>query len=215
MIFRTLLVSLSAGSIFLGAERALAADVDSGGAEDVGLYLSAFGGITWPDVDGTGSILGVPSTLDFHSQSGRLIGVAVGADVYENVRAELEVSYLRSDLDSVFVSGVGTSAIDLKVTSTYVLGNAWMDLPMHDSFVPYVGLGLGLSRQKIESLGKDFGLAAQVGAGLNMALTEAVSIDAGYRFKTSTDIDLDATAGLDLNLNHYAHVAQIGLTVKF
>ncbi len=65
---------------------------------------------------------------------------------------------------SVRLSEVDVSGVDFNVLGFF--GNGWIDLPLSDAVVPYVGGGVGLGRIGVD--GEDqSGLAWQVGGGVN------------------------------------------------
>lgn len=77
----------------------------------------------------------------------------------------------------------------------FLLASAWYDVETGTRLVPYVGAGLGLARVTA-TYGEDCGCgataasaivpAAQLGAGLRVALGEPVTLDVGYRLRLAT-----------------------------
>lgn len=60
-------------------------------------------------------------------------------------------------------------------------------------------------------------LAAQIGAGVRFALTDTLTIDAGYRFKSALGVATDgAEDGAEAGYaSYYANVGQVGVSWTF
>jgi len=123
-----------------------------------------------------------------------------------HLRAELEFGYRQANIDKVALLGVRPVATGyISVSSAMV--NSWYDLPLNLPVIPYVGGGLGaanvvrssfslqvsnfpISAQRIE----DTVFAYQIGGGFSYPITDALAIDAGYRYLGTTDVH-DTTSG--------------------
>jgi opacity protein-like surface antigen len=114
------------------------------------------------------------------------------------------------------------------LSATYLLANAWYDLPIEGKFKPYFGAGAGLG-----FIGSDImvsptveigdsvtpAIALQLGAGARFEVSDKVSLDVGYRYKMIEDVSLpiinasNAANIEDIDLR--SHNLQVGLTYKF
>jgi len=176
-----------------------------------GLYGSLFGGLSWGDnVRGfTSSSRNSGSTTSFfningHSETGFVVGVAIGYDLSEilmkGLRVELEGSYHHNNLKGSFSagsttfssSGTATSAPAANTVTWAVMANAWYDFDFGSKFKPYVGGGVGWARNKFTPkpfsglpATEDEGFAWQAGAGINYQFSPGGSIGLGYRYLDS------------------------------
>jgi opacity protein-like surface antigen len=64
----------------------------------------------------------------------------------------------------------------------FVLGNLWVDVPVGETFSPYIGAGLGIGFIDFVGEGAS-GLAYQLGSGVSVGVTPSLAVDLGYRFK--------------------------------
>lgn len=217
-----------------------AADIEQPIVEEQGLgwYVSVFGGYKWGDGDidltweRTSQIPCLPAWLCINTEithegelhgdvdDGWIIGGTLGAQVTDNIRAEIEVSHARLDTETVareeasyLYSPIGEyEAKDKdKLRELFVLANFWFGLPLSGIFSPYFGGGVGVAHVNadfgVEDLptgngasspplsvsleADEWSFAYQLGAGLLIGLSENVAIDIGYRFKAIPNIDLD------------------------
>jgi opacity protein-like surface antigen len=228
---KQLLASVAVACMAFGPSIVKAEDA---GSETAGIkpYISMFaGGAALKDLTNqyftSSGSSGLYSKVPF--QRGYLIGGAVGLQLNDMVRVEAEVSRARWQAKGVdYLStngGVPTSTVNVvgPVTATYLLANAWLDLKNESRFTPYVGggIGAGWANAHVDAGGYGAGdgikagLAFQVGAGLKMAVSDHVSLDLGYRYKSLRDIDFAnfGTAGGSYDGNNLnSHNVQLGLT---
>lgn len=175
-----------------------------------GLYGSMFGGANWSkDYHGHTSSATISSfstsffNVNGHSQTGFVVGVAIGYDLSEVVtkglRVELEGAYRHNNVKGSFTlagttfssSGVSTSATRADAATWTVMANAWYDFDIGSGLKPYVGGGVGWARNKLVPKvtviptveHEDF--AWQLGAGINYQLAPGASIGLGYRYLDS------------------------------
>lgn len=199
------------------------ADVDPARSD---FYLTAFGGAVLP-VDWIVSTAGRPQEVNI--DTGFIVGGAVGTHILDTVRGELELAYSEADQcgyrrtpieeDCNFEANGGSN-----LSYVSVMANAWKDFQL-GIFTPYVGGGIGMAFidpdiDKSEEYRDDsFAMAAQVGAGVRFAVTEQLSVDAGYRFKAlmapvlsdfSGDTSNDHSVG-----THYSHNIISGLSWSY
>lgn len=157
--------------------------------------------------------------------TGFLAGVAVGRHVGPSWRLEGELSYANYDAtggtsdDVGSIAGGLTSSTDLD--ATYLMLNAWYDIPTEQKFQFYVGGGIGLAQvnsatsfssgQSLASNG-DTELAGQFGAGVAFPIGERLVMDAGYRFKVIHDAELGGAYNAS---SLQSHNMQLGLRYEF
>ena len=222
----TLLAGVAAASLFVGSGQAHAADVmDTSAADSMGLYVSVFAGASFPR-DVVTDYYGSEYTVNL--KTGYLLGGAVGMNVTDMIRGEVELSHSSWKGDSYFDSTADATAdpVDGNIKATYLLANLWVDIENDSSFTPYVGggAGLGWADGNTTFNGNTFGygdgemgFAFQVGAGLKFDLTENVLLDLGYRYKSIVNVDFDDSDGggiyRDADVN--SHNVQLGLTFNF
>ena len=237
-----LLAGACAASIMLAAiSNAQAADIVAPEPAPVGWlwYVSVFGGWSNPnslDGDLEFELGGNHYSYDFDADldNGWTAGIAVGAQVNEWLRGELELSGnwhdAGGDLDYA-VHGYGYD-IDGDVNALFVLGNLWFDIPIGTFFRPYAGGGLGFGRLSIDVDANghyadfdlfdddDWGFAWQVGFGAAFAMSDNVGIDIGYRYKRINNIsfgqdffqnvDVD-----DVDIDYSSHNIIAGIRIGF
>jgi opacity protein-like surface antigen len=226
-----LLASVAAACIALGPS-VVKADDAAAETSAVKPYISLFaGGASLNDItnqyfSSSGSS-GIYSKVPF--QRGYLIGGAVGLQFNDMVRIEAEVSRARwqaKGVDYLSTNGgvpASTANVAGAVSATYLMANAWLDFKNDSKFTPYVGggVGAGWSSAHVDAGGYGAGdgikpgLAFQLGAGLKMAISEQVSLDLGYRYKSLHNIDFEnfGTAGGSYDGNNLnSHNVQLGIT---
>jgi opacity protein-like surface antigen len=195
-----------------------------------GLYVSVFGGASLPNnVTGTYDSYGftVPMSAGF------LIGGAIGAQITDYARAELELSYARHSVNTSTPVSMwnDTYAGSGSVSTLYALGNIWFDLNTGTQFTPYIGGGAGLAvvmpDVHVDYFGSDYdwtagGIApaAQFGAGVRMKVTDKVTFDVGYRakavFSNTWQEDPNGSASYAAkSMNWLDQTIQAGVSVGF
>jgi opacity protein-like surface antigen len=93
-----------------------------------------------------------------------------------------------------------------EISTTTLLGNAYIDFANDSMFTPYVGAGLGYGWVNGKGTAKDKdGLALGLATGVAVDLTNNLAIDVGYRFR---DI---MVSGKDT----HEHQATVGMRFKF
>jgi opacity protein-like surface antigen len=246
-----LISSACAASLMLAlAPAASAADVDyAPEAAGPSWYISVFGGWSLPDDIDLSFATTFPSIQEFSAEvdidNGFLVGLAVGAQVNDWMRGELEVSGHWHDAggEAAFVTFgspiPATDAFDLNgdVDTRFLLANVWFDVPIGEKIRPYLGGGVGVGRLDIDVRGTDptpldasavaiddadWGFAYQLGAGLAFDLTPHMAVDIGYRFKRIHDVEpeLEIAAsflltGASSEVNYTSHNLLLGLRFGF
>lgn len=187
-------------------------------AQDTGLYLKAFGGLSAQQADRF-NLAGTDTSLSF--DNGTLFGGAIGyAYPDRNLRAEVEFNYRRSEADA-FPAGLGTGA-DFGATSLMV--NGYYMFNATNGFTPYVGAGVGyLTEIDFDIQGGTGateyndrgGVTMQAIAGAEYDLNDRMAVFAELRYFKGPTTKMTNTAGQSLEADFSTLDANIGLTVKF
>lgn len=221
------LATACAAAVTLGANSAQAADLDETVA-NMNWYVSAFGGVSlWNKYDPTWS----GYTYNMKFKTGFIAGAAIGVDgiLMENLRHEVEVSYMETKLKSLASTapfiGIGPSG---KTSSVNVLFNTWYDIDFGGPIKPYLGGGLGVGFMKsraavtngagLQWSGSDTGFAFQLGAGAKYEVTENIALDVSYRFRGVLDVNFTPAAAFPGGFSKddfLVHTVQAGVSFKF
>ncbi|HEY4136323.1 MAG TPA: outer membrane beta-barrel protein [Alphaproteobacteria bacterium] len=172
--------------------------------------------------------------LDTDVDNSYIVGVGAGYRFNSNIRADLTVGY-RGGYEAKDTLTSGTFTVDAEgdVSSLAGLLNLYYDIGKYGVFTPYVGGGIGLSRNKIDDVAISSGgvglgqidgddrisFAWQLSAGTSIELSKAVSLDIGYRYidlgkaETSDNGNAGGTpiTGLHQEGDLRAHEVQVGI----
>lgn len=219
-------VALIAGTPVLAADLIVDVPVDAPvSVADTGWYLSIFGGGVWANnVEADDGTVDDGQIFDFGTDIGWLVGAAVGTRFTDNLRGEIEVSTGSLGINDVTIDGTGPFAVDGSASTTYLLGNVWFDIDTGSGFTPYVGAGLGAGFISADASSgaplnyttelEGWGLAYQVGAGVQVDVADGIALDLGYRWKSIVNAELEGPVD-DAVVNTGSHVVQAGLTFGF
>ncbi|HSI63835.1 MAG TPA: outer membrane beta-barrel protein [Candidatus Saccharimonadia bacterium] len=179
-----------------------------------GPYLSLAGGALWLD---DASAFGVD--LDF--DTGFSVLGAVGYAFGNGLSVELESGYLGVEDAEVHVSGFGSFDVEGEFRQVPIFANVLYTVDVTDVVGVYVGAGAGVvwSEAEIDGVNgfdlpndiessSEWNFAAQAKAGLTFRVTDAVSLNVGYRFFYGSD----AVGGYDDSIGH---IAEGGITIRF
>jgi opacity protein-like surface antigen len=87
-----------------------------------------------------------------------------------------------------------TVADEGHVQTWALMANAWFDLGNSSTFTPYIGGGIGYAISKFDGGavydGVDGNFAWQLGAGVNIAVSDETSLGIGYRYFDAGDVEL-------------------------
>ena len=182
-------------------------------------YVSLFGGGVLP-LDTHFNYEGVNYMVDF--KTGFTVGASVGANLTPDLRGEVELAFQTYDVDDVETNGSATSG-DGQIDSYFLMANLWRDFDL-GGFHPYVGGGVGVAMMDV-NIDFDSGenvddttlaLAAQAGSGIRFPITDALTLDIGYRFKAAVGVLTEGTGGDDHTAaSYYSHVGQAGVSWTF
>ncbi len=99
---KLLLAGTCAASIMLGVSSVQAADLYEPVTQSQGWYVSIFGGASWLDeFDITYSNSGTAGLSETVTDAGFIVGGAIGMDISQNMRAEVEVSYFENSVNQL------------------------------------------------------------------------------------------------------------------
>lgn len=180
-----------------------------------GLYISGSLGNTWTrDADWSDS--GFTGDIDFDNALN--VGLALGKEINDRARAEIEISYRNADINTISFSGIDLPDSNGDLKSTAFMLNGYYDLTQDTLVKPYVSAGIGVVRHKIagSAAGLDLGsdsdtvFAYQIGAGIAKDINEKTAATLGYRYLGSSDGDFGTTT-----VEYGAHEIRAGLRYSF
>lgn len=210
-------------------------------------YVSLFGGWSAPrteESDFTYFFNGVTAyaySATTELNSGYIVGLAAGRNLFGSTRGEVEFAFSsynpgnRKEVSLATASAASSTFYYTpaggSLTSFTVMANIWHDFENSSRITPYVGGGLGVGYIQSSlmfdgivgtSAYNDTALAAafQIGAGVNFALHENVSLGVGYRFRGFTDFSLQENGGVhwtstDLGWNNMSHNILANINFNF
>lgn len=164
----------------------------------------------------------INSTID----PGGFFEGGVGCQVASSLRIEITGGvHLKSSLTDAF-----PGSLDAEIGSQYVFVSSYWDITNYAGFTPYVGGGIGASKNEISGLaapagatsGDDYDFAYHVGVGVSYDITSSLKFDLAYRY-----IDLgEVISGIDTTAlpadqgaisvdNIQGHEVKVGLRYHF
>jgi opacity protein-like surface antigen len=192
-----------------------------GSGDPSDLYVSIFGGAALPDKSAfeyDGNI------YSLSHKDGFTVGAAVGTHIAPGLRAEFEASYLRTGLKNASFDADSSGSASGHLNQGYFLSNIWKDFDL-GMITPYIGGGLGFGTEKFSNASLDgnalsdktgFGIAGQFGLGARVNISDNLSLDLGYRYKSIIDAMILAGDGVDFGENYdvatHNHLIQAGVT---
>lgn len=221
---KSLLATCAVSALVLFAANAQAADVTEPAPALSGFYVSLFGGASFlndVDTDYYGE------TYSVEAKTGYVLGGAIGAKIWDPLRAEVELSYARWKGDELNRELGPDGGVKGHIEAVYLLGNLWYDIQTDSGFTPYLGGGAGIGWADADTHFYDnapfgygdgeAGFAFQLGAGVKFDITENIGFDVGYRFKGILDVDFDDNDGNGIykKADLYSHNVQGGITFGF
>lgn len=176
-----------------------------------GLYFSLNGGAVWLDDVGA-----YGANLEF--DTGFSILGAVGYSFGNGLAVELESGYIGVDGAEGSYRGLHAD-VDGEFRQVPIFANVVYTIDLTDRLGVYIGGGAGLvwSEAEIDSVGgfntdftssDEWNFAAQAKAGLTFKVTDAASLNVGYRYYYGQD----AVGGLD---DAQGSVLEGGITIRF
>lgn len=186
-------------------------------------YASVFGGAAFvgdfdfeSDVNG-----GTPGSMSF--DTGYSVDAAIGYDFGNGLSIEAQLGHINAESNGVTYDGADGSS-DGPASMTYGMLNAWYGVDM-GGLTPFIGGGVGVASLAIDA---DFPAlptasiddsevtwAAQVGAGLSLAVTEDISLIGRYRYMMTGDVSLTDVDGDENTGSASASIVDVGLKFAF
>lgn len=145
-----------------------------------------------------------------------------GSNIGEG-RVELEYTRRSNRLDQAEFSD-GKVVADGDLTAESLLFNAFGVYRSNSVWTPYLGAGLGIARITAadlsvagQPLSVDDALvfAYQFGLGTDIALTESLILDLGYRLFSTSKAKLKEANGEEFKMEYLSHSAMLGLRLSF
>ena len=181
-----------------------------------GWYVQGGGGANWQ----TGGDIKVGgSTLDTDYNIGWMGSLSGGYAWRNGLRLELEFGYRENGVDSI-ANAAGNG--DTRMMTGMV--NAIYAFPAFSSLVPYVGVGVGGGRLKLDSVrplgatsvnDSDIGVAFQGIAGVEYALSDNLGLDLSYRYMYAPSFDFAAASGAGVSTDYRSHALMVSLRWSF
>jgi opacity protein-like surface antigen len=117
--------------------------------------------------------------------TGLRVGAEAGAAFVNGLRLESQVVYHQAS---------AKAPADGRLWNAGLLINAWGDIRNKTPFTPYAGGGFGFGRGKVSSSGpvpidnSGYGIAWQLGAGVDCKIAAQWSVDLGWRYYKIWDV---------------------------
>lgn len=158
-----------------------------------------------------------PASGDMQFKNALSFAGALGLRLNNNWRLEGELSYRKSGMDRIDVSGAGSTKLDGNLKTWLLMANAYYDFDLSwRKLTPFVTAGLGFASHEgqiangagtsINASDDALALAWQVGGGLKYRVNDDMALTGGYRYLGTTDLELDA-----YNIDYSSHEIRFGL----
>ncbi len=195
-------------------------------AKDEGFYLSALVGAGFANEAKNVSESG---TFNIDFDPGINSAVAIGYDFGETHpaigkgRLEMELGYRSNGLKEMdFLEAESQAGGDLTVIS--LMFNTIGETHLYRPWIPYFLLGGGAAQVSLDEAtvsgyevadDDDLVLAYQVGVGTGYELSEALTLDVGYRYFSMTDPEFTDVLGEDFETRYSNHLLHVGVRYTF
>ena len=145
-----------------------------------------------------------------------------GSDIGEG-RVELEYTHRSNSLDQAEFSEEKVEG-DGELNADSLLVNGFGVYRTASRWTPYFGAGIGVARITAkdltvtsQSLSDDDTVvfAYQFGTGVDVALTQSLTLDLGYRFFSTSKVELKEANGEEFETAYLSHSAMLGLRMTF
>lgn len=150
-------------------------------------------------------------------------------------RLEGEISYKSVDIKTITdrSDGYRFRSVDGSLGAFAMMANAFFDIHNDSRVTPYLGGGIGFAalhisdttgidtrgatttRTLLYGAGDDTVFAAQVGAGVDIALNNRYSLDVGYRYFITDRANFDSDLATASSLRFESHNIAVGFKFKF
>lgn len=190
-----------------------------------GFYATFFAGGSFASGETTFQPdVGPGIVFDTDLDGGFIVGGAIGTTLHQNLRGEIEFSYIQADVGSILNGIPVPDGVSVTSTGYNLLANLWYDFSNDSGFTPYVGAGVGYGHTVVSGdLPADItasGLLYQLGAGVKFDVAENIALDLGYRYRVLSDADTESDgmappAGGSVTTDAVNHIVQAGVTFGF
>lgn len=177
----------------------------SAGSEDFGWYVQGGGAITFGhDSDVDLEIAAVSTEVDFEEGWG--VAGAGGVKHSSGLRGEIELGFRTNEIDALSVNGGGGVTASGDYQAWTGMANVFFDFDNSTRVTPYIGLGAGVgiidvdgSAAGISTDDAFFAVLGQAIAGIDIEITDNISIFGDYRFITTLNDNLKENAEFNIN----------------
>ncbi len=139
--------------------------------------------------------------VEIEMKEGMAVSYAMGGNLNEFFRAELELGYQEHDFDKAKDPDFGKVDISGDAAIYSLLINGYADFKNTTMLTPFVTVGLGMAQVDFSDIGvegimvptsdDDIVFAYQVGAGVGIEVHPRATIDLKYRYFGTSDPELD------------------------
>jgi opacity protein-like surface antigen len=189
-------------------------------------YIALRGGAVFAD-DTSFAALG--TTVDTSYETGPFVAGAVGYQFQNTgLRAEAELGYLTSSVESHEIAGIATfqdGAASGDTSAFFGLASIYYDLPLAMPIRPFVGGGIGLADVSFSGLVTTPGgtllddsgtaFAWHLTGGINYDIRDNVALEVGYRYLAVDGVDVTASDGTPASIDTTDHIVFAGLRYRF
>jgi len=184
-------------------------------AQDAGPYVGAGIGL----VDAPSTTVTDTASRSVKFDNGNVGALSLGYAFGNQWRAEAELARRSTGLDTI---GGANASGALRTTS--LMGNVVYDFDVNAPITPYLGVGAGLARVKLNNASPfgassindtDSAFALQGLAGVSYAVNESVNLFADYRYFTTQGLDMNTRAGSAASFDTDNHAVMVGLRFSF
>lgn len=191
-------------------------------------YVGLHGSLTFV---GDENLDGNPNVSSFNQDNGVGYGVSIGyrprieTGEWSNMRIELEWHHQSSDVNKLAITG-GTTKGAGSVRANSGMLNVFYDAATSmPEWRPYVGVGLGFSKVKLQNSTADFGASsdqdtvfawnAMVGLGYIPESLPFTELNIGYRYFSTANAEFDLTGGGSFEMEYDSHNIEAGMKFLF
>ena len=164
-------------------------------------YIGAYGELLMPDNSNYPG-----GSVEFEENYG--VGVALGYNVTNAIRGELELGYREMTIDKFIEYNNTVIEVDDDEDLYTAMVNAYYDFHNESPYSPYLGAGVGVAYQDYYGE-SEFQFAYQGMAGVNFRLSNVDTIYVGYRYMATNKFD-------DMSdIKYQNHILQAGYRMDF
>ena len=200
-----------------------------------GFYIAGRGAASFADdTEFDVGALGIDSVENDYDTG--FLGVLGAGYAFGALRAEIEVSYATYDIDTHTARLTGGGEAEFTDEQSFgdanalaLMASGYYDLQL-GPIAPFVGAGIGFGRVEANGFGvtplegdlpggvalddSDTGIAYHLTAGVGFDVTNAITVEAGYRYQ-GIDADLASVTEAESDFNLDSHNAFAGLRIGF